>query len=114
MILMAAVFITSCSPAGAAQFDPENDIHCAVLSVAFRLIAADQDIPIPAEQRKTIAFVDKWYNKKLLEITESRGSEKVLAEAEPIAILIEKNLPSFKDEAATCISRAVSEAGVSS
>ena len=113
LIPLMAFFFTSCSAADAAQFDAGNDIHCAVLSVAFRLIAADKEIPITAEQRKAIAFVDKWYSEKLLEITKSRGSEKVLAEAEPIAILLEKNLPSFKAEAANCISRAVREAGLS-
>ena len=112
MISMVAVFITSCSPADAAQFDPESDIHCAVLSEAFKLISANQEVP--ADQRKAIAFLDQWYGGKLRELSRSRGSEKVLAEAEPIATFVEKNLPSLKDETSACIKRAVTEAGLSS
>ncbi len=106
---MVAVFITSCSAADPAQFDPENDIHCAVLSEAFKLITAEQKVP--ADQRKAIAFLDKWYGGKLRELIRSHGSEKVLAEAEPIATIVEKNLPSLKDEAMACTERAVNESG---
>ena len=109
---VAAILITSCSAANAAPFDPKNDIHCAVLSEAFKLISADQEIPV--DQRKAIAFLDKWYGSKLLELSKSRGSEKVLAEAEPVATIVENNLPSLKDEAAACTERAVKEAGLSS
>ena len=106
-----AVFIISCSAAGAAQFDPENDVHCAVLSQAFTLISADQDVP--ADQRKAIAFLDKWYGGKLRELSEAQGSEKVLAEAEPIAKMVERNLPSLRGETMACTERALAEAGLS-
>ena len=110
LIPLVAVFITSCSSADAAQFDSENDIHCAVLSKAFTLVSADQ--VVPADQRKAVAFLDKWYSDKLRELSESRGSEKVVAEAEPIATFVEKNLPSLRDETAACIERALDEAGL--
>ncbi len=110
LIPLAAVFITNCSAANAAKFDSENDIHCAVLSEAFRLISADKELP--ADQRQAIVFLDKWYTGKLVALSKSRGSEKVLAEAEPIAMIVEKNLPSLKDETAACTERAVREAGL--
>jgi hypothetical protein len=111
LIPFLAVYITSCSAADAAQFDAENDIHCAVLSEAFTLVSADQELP--ADQRKAIAFLDKWYGGKLRELSKSRGPDKVLAEAEPIATFVEKNLASLKDETMACTERAVDEAGLS-
>ena len=114
LISLMAVCLSGCSAAGATQLDAENDLHCAVLSEAFKVIAADQNVPVTAGQRKAIAALNKWYGKKLVEIAKVRGPDEVLAEAELLGTFIENNLPSLKDETVTCITRANKEMGLRS
>ncbi len=112
LVPFLGVIISSCSAASAAQFDPTNDIHCAALSKAFRLVS---DLPaVPSDQKKAIAFVDDWYGRKLFQLGQSEGEDKVMTEAEAIVKFIESDLPSLKDEYVSCTERAIREAGLSS
>jgi predicted ATP-grasp superfamily ATP-dependent carboligase len=109
---LIAISITGCSAANAAQFDAENDIHCAALSVAWRIASVQQGAP--ADQQKAIAFVEDWYGRKVRELALSRGEEKVLAEANSIAKVVEKDLLSLKRETLACTDRAIKDAGLGS
>ena len=101
-----------CSNASAAQVDPDNDIHCATLAVALRLIST-QEKHVPEDQRRAVEFLDDWYGTKVRKLVLAQGEGKVLAEAEAVSKIVETSLPSLRSEIETCTERAISDAGLS-
>ncbi len=112
LLALFGLLAAGCSTASAAQVDPENDIHCAILAKAMRLILVEEQ-HAPAKQRKAVQFLDDWYGTKLRKIALSQGEGKVLAEAEPISKIVETRMPSLRAEIETCAERAIRDAGLS-
>lgn len=106
------LLIGGCSAANATQFDSANDVHCSILANSIRIMGDQQRAP--ADQTKAAAFVDEWYGRKLFELAQSRGEKEVLAEAEAIVKVVEKDPAGFKDEYMSCAERALKDAGLNS
>jgi hypothetical protein len=77
-----------------------------------RLMGEEQGVTV--NQTKAAGFVDNWYGRKIFELANVRKEKEVLAEAEAIGKMLEKDPAEFKDEYISCTDRALKEAGLSS
>ena len=102
-----ALVLAGCSQAEASEVDPQNDVHCAVLATGYRISGDIQNAP--QDQKRALAVLDDWYGPKLMQASKERGEASVLAEAQPIADLMDRDLLSTKDEYMTCAERAFSD-----
>ena len=102
-----ALLLAGCGQAVASKLDPQNDVHCAVLAAGYRINADLQNAP--QDQKRALAVLDDWYGPKLKEASQERGKETVLAEAQPIADLLDRDFMSTKEEYMACAERAFSD-----
>ncbi len=107
--MVVANLIGACSPAPAVKIDPQNDIHCSVLSFYFYGLAKHDGAP-DAQILATKALQD-WYAAKLQSDAGNRYSDPALAKKNigPILDAVKANPATMRDAMRICTNRAASD-----
>ena len=101
--------LAGCSAANAAAADPNNDVHCAALAMAFSnssdLLGASHD------QKRAASVIADWYRGKLTQIVKLRPPESVFAEGQQVLMTFRDDMASVADEYLLCVERATKDPG---
>ena len=108
IILLSAIPASACSQANATSIDSKNDIHCATLASGFRIAAQQQGTP--QHQVFAVIVIDEWYGAKMVQLSKAPGGrDRVMAEAEPIAKVLDADFEATKAPYTSCMERAVAD-----
>jgi hypothetical protein len=102
-----SIFICACSGSGnAAVVNPENDIHCSVLSFYFHGLAKHNGLS--DEQLRASKGLEDWYAAKMRKALGEHYSDPAImkSEIEPILEVVKADPLSMRDEVTACAKRA--------